>query len=136
MEFSTPDLATLYNGYLNIKGALVNTDVKKTQTVAQNLVSSLEGKPDLKNARQVAVLIAKEESVDKQREFFVGLTDEVLTSIKGNITKGKVVQQMCPMAFEGRGGFWLSNSKEVRNPYFGDEMLVCGAVVKEFSSVQ
>ena len=84
----------------------------------------------------LAVLIAKEESVDKQREFFVGLTDEVLTSIKGNITKGKVVQQMCPMAFEGRGGFWLSNSKEVRNPYFGDEMLVCGAVVKEFSSVQ
>ena len=37
-------------------------------------------------------------------------------------------KQFCPMAFNDQGGYWLSNSKEVRNPYFGDKMLKCGMV--------
>ena len=44
------------------------------------------------------------------------------------ITSGEVYKQYCPMAFEGKGGYWLSNSKEVRNPYYGDKMLKCGSV--------
>ena len=32
------------------------------------------------------------------------------------------------MAFDNTGGYWLSNSKEVRNPYFGNSMLKCGEV--------
>jgi len=132
VEFANADLTTLYNDYLHVKAALVNTDAKRTQKEAQKLAKDLEGKEALTNARQVAVLMAKEKDVKKQREFFVGLTNEVLASIQGNITKGKVIQQMCPMAFEGKGGFWLSNSKEIRNPYYGDEMLACGAVMKEF----
>jgi len=34
------------------------------------------------------------------------------------------------MAFDGKGGYWLSNSKEIRNPYFGDIMLACGEVTE------
>lgn len=37
----------------------------------------------------------------------------------------------CPM-FEGdKGGSWLSISKDIKNPYFGDMMLSCGEVKKE-----
>jgi hypothetical protein len=32
------------------------------------------------------------------------------------------------MAFNNTGGFWLSDSKTIRNPYFGDKMLTCGQV--------
>lgn len=132
VKFENEDLAALYNGYLNVKAALVNTNAAKAQQAAKQLAEELKEKQGLEKPRQVAVLIAKEGDVKKQREFFVGFTNEVLASIKGKVTEGKVIQQMCPMAFEGKGGFWLSNSKEIRNPYFGDEMLACGAVMKEY----
>ena len=34
------------------------------------------------------------------------------------------------MAFGGRGARWLQSDKQVRNPYFGAEMLQCGEVVE------
>lgn len=39
-----------------------------------------------------------------------------------------VFRQYCPMAFNDRGAYWLSDKAEVLNPYFGDEMLHCGSV--------
>ncbi|MFT4674108.1 MAG: hypothetical protein ACI9R6_001009, partial [Saprospiraceae bacterium] len=35
--------------------------------------------------------------------------------------------------FNNTGGYWLSNSKEIRNPYFGSKMLKCGRIDKEFN---
>jgi len=96
------------------------------------MANDLKTVSEFKNARQVAVLISKEKDIEKQREFFVGLTNEVFKLVSGSIVEGKVFEQMCPMAFNGKGAVWLSNSKEVRNPYFGDVMLACGVVTKTF----
>ena len=38
------------------------------------------------------------------------------------------------MAFNNTGAYWLSNSKEIYNPYFGDMMLNCGRVADTFES--
>jgi Cu(I)/Ag(I) efflux system membrane fusion protein len=38
----------------------------------------------------------------------------------------------CPMAFGGRGGEWLDEVEEIRNPYFGASMLRCGTVVETY----
>jgi len=38
----------------------------------------------------------------------------------------------CPMAFNNKGGSWLQDSKEVKNPYFGPKMLKCGEIKKEY----
>ena len=40
----------------------------------------------------------------------------------------KGYRQFCPMAFDFKGAFWLSDSEEILNPYFGEEMLTCGNV--------
>jgi hypothetical protein len=32
------------------------------------------------------------------------------------------------MANNNTGAYWLSDSKEIRNPYLGNEMLTCGKV--------
>ena len=29
---------------------------------------------------------------------------------------------------EGKGGVWISQSKEIKNPFYGKEMLTCGEV--------
>jgi hypothetical protein len=34
--------------------------------------------------------------------------------------------QFCPMAKNGDGANWLSNTKEIANPYMGQRMLACG----------
>jgi len=133
-KFVNKELDLLYFGYLAVKAALVNTDVLKTQDTAKKMAEDLKGLSQYNNVRQIAVLIYKEGDIEKQREFFVGLTDGVFKVINGNVAEGKVFQQMCPMAFNGKGAVWLSDSQEVRNPYFGDVMLACGAVVKIFEN--
>ena len=37
----------------------------------------------------------------------------------------------CPMAFDGKGAFWVQRTNDVRNPYFGKSMLTCGDVVEQ-----
>jgi hypothetical protein len=35
------------------------------------------------------------------------------------------------MAFNNKGAYWISSSKDILNPYFGDKMLKCGRVDSE-----
>jgi Cu(I)/Ag(I) efflux system membrane fusion protein len=68
-------------------------------------------------------------NLDEQRNAFSSLTQSLYLAIKayglGNTT---AYYEFCPMAFNNTGGFWLSDSKTIRNPYFGDKMLTCGQV--------
>ena len=43
-------------------------------------------------------------------------------------TKSPVFELSCPMAFDNKGAIWLQRDNEIRNPYFGAEMLDCGDV--------
>ena len=38
----------------------------------------------------------------------------------------------CPMAFDKKGAYWLTDSKEIMNPYFGKKMLKCGEIKEIF----
>ena len=46
---------------------------------------------------------------------------------------GPVYRIHCPMAFNNRGADWLQDAKDVRNPYWGAQMLRCGEVVDVIS---
>jgi Cu(I)/Ag(I) efflux system membrane fusion protein len=43
-----------------------------------------------------------------------------------------VYYQYCPMANSDQGAYWLSEIKEIKNPYFGEEMLSCGETRETF----
>ena len=120
----------LYQNYLSIKAAMVNTNGNKTEDAAKQLLNNFNTDQQYSAVSQIAALIASTSNIKKQREFFVGLTEEITTILKTDIKSGKIHQQYCPMAFEGQGGYWLSDSEEIRNPYFGDVMLACGEVTK------
>lgn len=45
-------------------------------------------------------------------------------------TETPTYYQFCPMANGGKGANWLSKENEVKNPYYGSEMLTCGKVVE------
>jgi Cu(I)/Ag(I) efflux system membrane fusion protein len=67
--------------------------------------------------------------IEGQRKEFSNLSNEFYKALKIFGLKGKTAYyQFCPMAFNEKGAFWLSASKEIRNPYYGDQMLTCGEV--------
>ena len=125
-EFSNEKVKKAFNEYLAIKDALVRTDASASQESAENLKNTLnETHPEI---AEIAERIVTTEEVNQQREIFSELTAAMEPVLKGAISSGKIYKQFCPMAFEGKGDFWYSNSEEIRNPYFGDKMLKCGRV--------
>jgi membrane fusion protein, copper/silver efflux system len=66
-------------------------------------------------------------NLNDQRNAFSGLSDQLYRAIKTYTLMGKTVYyQFCPMFNNGKGAFWLSEIKEIKNPYYGAEMLSCG----------
>ena len=46
---------------------------------------------------------------------------------------GDTYRMKCPMAFNNRGAIWLQDNKDLRNPYYGAEMLKCGDIQEVLS---
>lgn len=129
IEFENQTTASIYTHYLGIKGALVNSDSKKAMAQAKALSNVLSEDENYKQFKATAELMALTSDIKKQRDFFSTLTDETIKAIsQAKIASGEVYKQFCPMAFDGNGGYWLSDSKEIRNPYYGNRMLKCGSV--------
>lgn len=127
-EFKNEELAAVYEDYLNLKTALVNSEAAAAKASGEELVKSLEQSEGNEAALEAAQKIASNEDIKEQRTAFSDLSAAVETMLAGNLASGEVYKQYCPMAFDGAGGYWLSNSEEVRNPYYGDMMLKCGRV--------
>ncbi len=119
--FSNEEVADLYETYLEIKDALVETDSKAAAQAASHMAASGNG-----NVSDIAKQIAESDDINEQREAFSQLTSRIEPQLKGTLASGQIYKQYCPMAFEGKGDYWLSDSKQIQNPYFGDKMLTCG----------
>lgn len=133
--------------YYEVKDALVATDGKTAKTKAGEVLKSL-AKVEVANlsAEQQKIYaplsekikfdaehINETEDVEHQRQHFEDLSKNLyalVTTFKANTATA--YQQFCPMAFDDKGAFWLSDKKEIRNPYFGNKMLKCGSVKSEF----
>ncbi|MEZ4850946.1 MAG: efflux RND transporter periplasmic adaptor subunit [Bacteroidia bacterium] len=141
-EFSS-QLEGLAQHYFDIKNALVETDAEKAKMAANHFMMNL-GKIESKNLPiEVNRLWQKEQkelektvkslhdapNVDEQRVAFEPLSDQLTKVVQRYLGKGKTFYiAYCPMAFDNAGAAWLSEFKEIRNPYFGDKMMTCGVV--------
>ena len=70
--------------------------------------------------------------IEHQREHFVTLSKDMEDLIQLFGTNQKLYLDFCPMADDNKGAVWISETKEITNPYFGKEMATCGSVKKEF----
>lgn len=128
VEFSDASLSPVFNHYMHIKTALVNSNAEEAQSGAEMLTKVLNNVEGNGEAISAAREIAQTENLNEQRTSFSNLTAGVESLLSGAVASGEIYKQYCPMAFDGQGGSWLSASQEVRNPYFGDKMLKCGSV--------
>jgi uncharacterized protein DUF3347 len=137
----------LLNAYYGVKDALVASDTAKASAAALVLatasdslkVNEIEGDStgDIKNTALSftntisgsARLLAGEAGLKAKRKEFEMIATAMWPLMQTVRYKGeKVYWQFCPMAklSSGNGAYWMSNIREIRNPYFGDEMLECG----------
>lgn len=124
-EFSNEITAKAYQDYLDIKDAMVTSDPEAAKKAAADLKETY-AQNDSNNIVNLAGHIATTDGIDRQRELFSELTAAMEPVLKESIASGEIYKQFCPMAFEGKGDYWYSSTKEIRNPYFGDKMLNCG----------
>ncbi|WPP51875.1 DUF3347 domain-containing protein [Catalinimonas niigatensis] len=132
-EFKDKKLETAYQHYLHLKTALVASDANEAKKGAEMLATSLKEVSNATEAQKVASKIAQTTSLDKQREAFITLSESMGDLVKGALSSGAIYKAYCPMVNNNQGAYWLSESKEIRNPYFGDKMLKCGSVKEELN---
>ena len=135
---------TMYAAYIDVKNALIKDDAAAAQIEAKDIITQLEKtKMDgLDSAKKTSWNVLTKSITDNtnkimssadlkvQRPAFDELSKEMITAVKSyNIPHGPAFRHFCPMAFEDKGAFWLSEVAEINNPYFGakSEMAHCGA---------
>ena len=137
----------LLTAYYGVKDALVASDTVKANKAAKELATAADSlkldeikgdstgviKETAKNYSGTitgsALGLAGEKDIELKRKEFEMLSDAVLNLTRTVQYSGqKIYYLFCPMAFDNKGAYWLSNVSEIKNPYFGDKMLTCGSV--------
>lgn len=145
VAFKEREWDALYLRYLDLKAALINSDVKGAQQQAvlldraiQHVAAKANQNKDSKakdilTAAAVSVKeIVEGVGLDDQRKSFLILSKSLEKPFDNYLNSGSIYKQFCPMAFDGKGGYWFSDSPEIRNPFYGARMLKCGVVKKIF----
>lgn len=123
----------LTSAYLALKTGLVKGDPAMAKGQAQELVKILKATDDELGQKILTASqeIAGAEGIEKQREAFEHLSTSIYQLASQVEMEKTLYLQHCPMAFDGKGANWISDSKNILNPYYGDRMLKCGRVEKQ-----
>ncbi len=141
-----PATTPIVNAYLQIKNGLVATDKSATAKGATTLLTAFKGFDMSKLSgdtykEYINILDSakgqtehiKKSDIDHQRKHFKNLSQDISEMIALLGTEKTLYQDHCPMANNGKGAAWLSETKDIKNPYFGDKMLHCGSITKQIN---
>jgi Cu(I)/Ag(I) efflux system membrane fusion protein len=136
----------IVNSYLQLKNDLVNDnpgdaadagkaveEAFKNFSIANLTADQKKVFDDVRNdAVEHAEHIAENKgNIEHQREHFEMLSNDIYDLVK-TFDAGQVLyRDFCPMYNKNRGAYWLSETREIQNPYFGKEMLTCGTIKEE-----
>jgi hypothetical protein len=127
--FKDKNLGSAYGHYIHLKEALVASNQEEAKNASAELVKTIHSVKGGEKTHTEAVKVARATSLEGQRKAFASLSNEMVSLVKGSErSMGEVYLEYCPMANNNTGAYWLSNQKEIKNPYFGDKMLTCGSV--------
>ena len=119
----------VYQHYVHLTTALTNSDMAEAK-IAANAIEA--GANEVSGAEVIAASASKitaANDLEVQRKHYEDMSNAMITLLKNDgLSNGEVYVQYCPMAFDDKGASWISSSKDIRNPYFGDKMLNCGEV--------
>ncbi|WP_027392775.1 efflux RND transporter periplasmic adaptor subunit [Aquimarina latercula] len=128
--------------YLQIKDALVASDANQVSAFAKATSVSLKSadikslgsmeQSHIKKSIEMLDAIATNDDLENQRDHFVILNENMVPiAMSINGTDEMLYVQKCPMANNNKGAVWLSAEKDIKNPYYGEQMLTCGSTIDE-----
>ena len=133
------DFTTVLSAYFELKDAFVNSDVEAVKAAAykmQQEVKSLKtanlGTMEVSHVKELDKMlqaIFENDVLENQRDHFIILSQDMV-AFASNLDEidTPVFVHRCPMANSNKGADWLSLSREVKNPYYGEAMMTCGEV--------
>jgi copper chaperone CopZ len=138
-------LKAVFDNYFAVKDALVKTDGSLASVKAKELLNAINVvKMDkltteehtvwmkiIKDLKFDAEHIEETKNAGHQRDHFNTLSDNMYQLLKVSKQETPTYYQHCPMANNSKGANWLSKENEVKNPYYGNQMLSCGKVVEK-----
>jgi len=127
-----PQLSQLINSYYNIKNALVAGDPGTGSSNAEQFLKITNGidykvisEGNINALLKDATAISEIKDLKGQRIYFANLSTNMLALARElRLTMQPIYITYCPM-LKVR---WLSNEKEVKNPYYCNAILTCGKV--------
>lgn len=132
--------------YIGVKNALVASNATLAKSRSVELVAALSAPvKGLRPAQKKSWAayadklkfdsrhISQTKVIDHQREHFESLSKNMYSLLSALKLNGNTLyQQYCPM----KKAAWLSETEEIRNPYYGDDMLECGKVTAILNGVK
>lgn len=140
---ATASLKEIVDHYLHIKNALTTDNGREAASGAKAMKTAIRKlDKSLLTAEQLAAYEKNEEELKEhaehiadnsdriahQRSHFALMSEVVYILVKDFGAGRSLYHDHCPMYKENQGAMWLSETREVKNPYYGDQMLTCGTV--------
>ena len=135
------------SGYYGVKNALISGDAAATKAKAKSLLAAITSFPADRFSEADKTVwkkyadklqfdtrhISESDDIAHQREHFAGLSENMFAVLKAvKLNTATVYRDYCPM----KKSYWLSETATIENPYFGKQMLTCGAVKETLSATK
>ena len=142
-ETTEKEMEHTMDAYLQIKEALSEEDLNEVDDAIdlmnrriqkiQLLRLEGEGLRAWKSHRELYLDKLEEmrhiEGLENKRSYFGHLSEIVYCTLKSfGLQEGNLYAVYCPMAFNNKGAYWITDSKEINNPYMGSKMPECGEI--------
>jgi hypothetical protein len=108
------------------------TDLDESAFSQEQKKSYADLKDDIKeHAEHIS---ANGSNIAHQREHFDLLSKDIIDLVKATGSSQSLYIDFCPMYNNKKGASWLSETKDIKNPFYGKEMPKCGIVKEEIKS--
>jgi Cu(I)/Ag(I) efflux system membrane fusion protein len=140
-------ITTVVDAYFQVKNALVADNLAEAQkslgaidqSLAKVNMGLVEGQAHdlwmgmLQGMKDARSKMGTAKELEEARKHFSMLSFHILEMTETfGVNKDAVYKDYCPMAFGDQGAYWLSERKDITNPYFGASMLTCGEVKQTY----
>ena len=146
---SAASIQSVLEGYLQIKNALAADDGAEAANGGKALADAVENSmephsmPSKRRCTTMFQTISKKmqnassentNNIAHQREHFAMLSDEIYIVVKSFNLQEHLYRDYCEMYNNGKGAYWISETKEIKNPTLGKQMPTCGEVKEEYQA--